>query len=66
MKLSTFSKWLVLLGAVEVGLMGVLGFDLLGTLVGGFPLVAKVVYALIGASGLWGVYAMLTNKKKRK
>ncbi|MEK7497771.1 MAG: DUF378 domain-containing protein [Patescibacteria group bacterium] len=62
--LKMVSKWLVVLGAVEVGLMGVMGYDLLGGLLGTWPMVVKVVYALVGASGLWGAYAMLTNKKK--
>jgi len=41
MKLKTVSKWLVVLGALEVGLMGVLGFDLVGTLLGSWPFVVS-------------------------
>lgn len=63
MELKTVSKWLVVLGALEVGLMGVLGFDLVGTLLGSWPLVVKILYALVGLSALWGAYAMLTKKK---
>lgn len=63
MKLKTVSKWLVILGALEVGLMGALNMDLLGMLLGGWPLVLKVVYVLIGAAALWGLFAMLTKKK---
>ncbi|KKR38986.1 hypothetical protein A2210_00810 [Candidatus Woesebacteria bacterium RIFOXYA1_FULL_40_18] len=63
MKLKTVSKWLVVLGALEVGLMGVLGFDLVGTLLGSWPFVVKIVYALVGLAALWGAYAMLTKKK---
>lgn len=59
------SKWLVVLGALEVGLMGALGFDLVGSVLGSWPMVVKVLYVLIGVAALWGVYAMLTNKKKR-
>jgi uncharacterized membrane protein YuzA (DUF378 family) len=64
MKLKTVSKCLVILGALEVGLMGVLNFDLVGSLLGGWPMLVKVVYILVGVSGLWGAYAMLTKKKK--
>lgn len=66
MKLKMVSKWLVVLGALEVGLMGVLGFDLVGTLLGSWPMLVKIVYALVGLSALWGAYAMLMGKKKRK
>ena len=65
MELKTVSKWLVLLGALQVGLVGLLNMDLLGSIFGAWPLVLKLVYVLIGASGAWGVYAMLTKKKKR-
>jgi uncharacterized membrane protein YuzA (DUF378 family) len=63
MKLKTVSKWLVVLGAIEVGLMGVMNFDLIGSLLGSWPMLVKVVYILVGIAGLWGAYAMLTKKK---
>ncbi len=66
MKLKTVSKWLVVLGAIELGLMAVLNFDLFGMLFGAWPWVLKVLYGLIGLSGLWGAYAMLMGKKKKK
>lgn len=62
MKLKTVSKWLVVLGAIEVGL-GVMNFDLIGSLLGSWPTLVKVVYILVGIAGLWGAYAMLTKKK---
>jgi len=63
MKLKTVSKWLVVLGAIEVGLMGVMNFDLIGSLLGSWPMLVKIVYILVGIAGLWGAYAMLTKKK---
>ena len=63
MKLKTVSKWLVVLGAIEVGLMGVMNFDLIGSLLGSWPMLVKIVYILVGVAGLWGAYAMLTKKK---
>ena len=66
MKLKTISKWLVILGAIEVGLMGIIRYDLLGNLLANWPLVLQIVYVLIGFAGFWGAYAMLTNKKKKK
>lgn len=63
MKLKTISKWLVVLGALEVGFMSVFGFDLVGSILGGFPMVVKFIYMLVLASALWGTYAMLMKKK---
>ena len=63
MKLKTVSKWLVVLGAIEVGLMGFMNFDLIGSLLGSWPILVKIVYMLVGVAGLWGAYAMLTKKK---
>ena len=63
MKLKTVSKWLVIVGAIEVGLMGFMNFGLVGSLLGGWPMLVKVVYMLVGAAGLWGAYAMLAKKK---
>ena len=63
MKLKTVSKWLVILGALEIGFMSVLKFDLVGTLLGSWPILVKFVYALVGVAGLWGAYAMLMKKK---
>ena len=64
MKLKTLSKWLVILGALEVGLMSVLKFDLVGTLLGSWPWLVMLLYALVGLSGLWGAWSMLMKKKK--
>lgn len=64
MKLKTFSKWLVVLGALEVGLMSVAGFDLVGSILGSWPMLVKLVYILVLVSSLWGAWAMLMNKKK--
>lgn len=65
MKLKTISKWLVVLGAIELGLMAVFSFDLFGTLFGSWPIVLRILYGLIGLCGFWGAYAMLTKKKKK-
>lgn len=63
MKLKTLSKWLVVLGALEAGFMGVLNFDLVGSILGSWPTLVKFVYILVLASALWGTYAMIMKKK---
>jgi uncharacterized membrane protein YuzA (DUF378 family) len=66
-ELKTVSKWLVIVGAINWGLVALLGVDLVQVVLGSVPMAAKLVYLLIGAAGVWGAYAMLTytNKKKR-
>jgi uncharacterized membrane protein YuzA (DUF378 family) len=63
--MKTVSKWLVVLAAIQLGLMGVVNFDLIGSIFGSWPLFVKLLYIAIGFSGFWGAYAMATNKKKR-
>jgi uncharacterized membrane protein YuzA (DUF378 family) len=63
--LKTVSKWLVVVGAINWGLVGLLNINLVTLLLGSLPWLVVVVYTLVGLCGLWGAYAMLTNKKKK-
>jgi len=65
MQLKTVSKWLVVIGAINWGLVGLLNVNLVTLLFGSLPVAVTIVYALIGFAGAWGAYAMLTNKKKK-
>lgn len=66
MQLKTSSKWLVVLAAIELGLIGVMNFDLIGSLLRAWPMAVKILYILIGAAGVWGAYAMATKKRKKR
>lgn len=50
--LTLISLILVIVGAVNLGLVGVLGFDLVATLFGADSLLTRVVYTLVGLAGL--------------
>lgn len=54
--------WLVVVGAVNWGLVGLLDLNLVNMLLGSWPVVEKVVYVLVGLSG---VYMLTTMDKKR-
>ena len=43
---------LVIIGAVNWGLVGLLDVDLVKSLLGSVPILAKLVYVLVGLSGL--------------
>ncbi|OGK20867.1 hypothetical protein A2866_04875 [Candidatus Roizmanbacteria bacterium RIFCSPHIGHO2_01_FULL_39_8] len=51
---------LVIVGAVNWGLVGLLNFNLVNTLLGSWPTVEKLVYILVGASA---VYDFATHMK---
>lgn len=44
---------LVLIGAVNWGLIGILSFDLVRVLFGDMSLLSRIVYTLVGVSGLY-------------
>lgn len=57
--LRTVSKWLVLIGAVNWGLVGLFNFNLVSAVLGGWPVSVNWVYILVGVAGTWGVLAKL-------
>lgn len=56
---------LVVVGAINWGLVGLLGMNLVSTLVGAWPLVERVVYILVGVSGLWLLYDWWMGMSKK-
>ena len=57
---------LAIIGAINWGLYGLFGLDLVGNLLGGFlgGWIAKLVYILIGLAGLWLAYFLVKEYKK--
>ncbi|KRQ87357.1 hypothetical protein ABG79_00695 [Caloramator mitchellensis] len=53
---------LVLIGAINWGLVGFLKFDLVAALLGAETLLSRIVYALVGLSGLFVIYHDLIKK----
>lgn len=49
---------LVVIGAINWGLFGIRGWDLVDMSAGSIPVLAKVVYILVGVSGLYVLYNM--------
>ena len=44
---------LVIIGAINWGLIGLFGFDLVATLFGTMSVISRIVYTLVGIAGLW-------------
>jgi hypothetical protein len=55
---------LLIIGGLNWGLVGLLGFDFVAKLFGAGSLVSLVVYVLIGASALFVIFGKLLKKKK--
>ena len=46
---------LIIIGAINWGLIGFFKFDLVATIFGQLSVISRIVYALVGISGLWGI-----------
>ena len=46
---------LIIIGAINWGLIGFFKFDLVATIFGQMSAFTRVIYALVGISGLWGI-----------
>ena len=63
--LKKISKWIVVIGAANWGLIGLFNFNLVTFLLGSWPILVTVVYVLVGAAGFWAVYNKLTKPSKK-
>lgn len=54
---------LVIVGAINWGLVGVFQFDLVSYIFGGqSALVSRIVYTLVGAAGLWSISLLFRDR----
>lgn len=60
------SLLLVIVGAVNWGLVGLFQFDLIAFLFGGqASLISRVLYTIVGAAGVWSISMLFTSKERR-
>ena len=53
---------LVIIGAINWGLIGFFGFDLVGTLFGGQgSVLSRIIFAVVGVAGLWATTRLFKN-----
>jgi hypothetical protein len=57
---------LVIVGALNWGLVGLLNLDLVSYAFGGMTLTSKIIYAFIGASALYMTFGMVYVATKNK
>ena len=46
---------LIIIGAINWGLIAIFIFDLVAAIFGDMTVMARIVYGLVGISGLWGI-----------
>ena len=52
---------LVIIGAINWGLIGIFNFNLVETIFGGFSVLSRIIYILVGISGLWCIRLIFDN-----
>lgn len=56
---------LVIIGALNWGLIGLFDFDLVATLFGTETVTTKIIYSLVGLAGLYSILTLTKIKNKR-
>ncbi len=46
---------LIIIGAINWGLIGLFNFNLVTTIFGDMTIISRIIYGLVGLSGLWGI-----------
>ena len=52
---------LVIIGAINWLLIGIFNFNLVDTIFGTMSIISRIVYILVGISGLWCIKALFSN-----
>ena len=63
--MDTVSLILVIIGAINWGLVGLANFDLVAWIFGGqTAVVSRIIYALVGLAGLWCITLLFRKNSK--
>lgn len=46
---------LIIIGAINWGLIGIFNFNLVDSIFGSMSVISRIIYTLVGVSGLWGI-----------
>lgn len=56
--------WVLVIGAINWGLVGLLNLNVVEMVLGAGSILTKAVYIIVGAAGVYKAYMMLGGKKK--
>ena len=54
---------LIIIGAINWGLIGFFNFNLVDTIFGNMSIISRIIYELVGISGLWGIKLLFDDDK---
>lgn len=60
--IDTIALILVIIGAINWGLIGFFNFNLVDTLFGAMSIISRIIYALVGLAGLWSIKLLFAEK----
>ena len=60
--IDTIALILVIIGAINWGLIGLFNFNLVDTIFGVGSALSRIIYSLVGISGLWSIKLLFDNK----
>lgn len=60
--IDTIALILVIIGAINWGLIGFFNFNLVDTIFGAMSIISRIIYGLVGISGLWCIRLLFDNK----
>lgn len=61
--LNNISLILVIIGALNWGIIGLFGIDLIGALFGGqLMLIPRIIYTIVGLAGIWSITLLFKDK----
>lgn len=52
---------LIIIGAINWGLVGIFNFNLIDAIFGTMSVISRIIYALVGVSGLWGIKLLFND-----
>ncbi len=53
--IDTIALILIIIGAINWGLIGIFNFNLVDAIFGTMSVLSRIIYTLVGISGLWGI-----------
>jgi len=60
--IDTIALILIIIGAINWGLVGLFNFNLVDAIFGAMSIISRIIYILVGISGLWGIKLLFDNK----
>lgn len=60
--IDTIALVLVIIGAINWGLIGFFNFNLVDAIFGTMSAISRIIYGLVGISGLWAIKLLFYNR----